>query len=94
MVNTVLCSITAHAFKQFADAIEAGTPAKQVAQEALAASWKVPTCILIYSMGIALDALFWLTAFAVVHSQNTASVFNSSCVLYIPRAGGVQRQRL
>jgi hypothetical protein len=41
MVNTVLCAITAHAFKQFADAIEAGTPAKQVAQEALAASWKV-----------------------------------------------------
>lgn len=42
MVNTVLCCMTAQAFRQFADAIEAGTPAKQVAQQALAQSWKVP----------------------------------------------------
>lgn len=41
MVNTVLCAITAQAFGHFADAIEAGTPAKQVAQDALTASWKV-----------------------------------------------------
>jgi glutamine synthetase type III len=41
MVNTVLCAMTAHAFKQISDAIEAGAAPKKVAQDALANSFKV-----------------------------------------------------
>ena len=41
MVNTVLCAITAQAFKQLADAIEAGSSPKTAAQTALKNSWKV-----------------------------------------------------
>lgn len=41
MVNTVLATITAKSFKDFADAIEAGKSAKEVAREALNESWKV-----------------------------------------------------
>ena len=40
LVNTVLATITANAFKEFADAIEAGKSPKTVAQEALRSSWK------------------------------------------------------
>lgn len=41
LVNTVLATITAKAFKDFADAIEAGATPKSVAQKALKSSWKV-----------------------------------------------------
>jgi glutamine synthetase len=41
MVNTVLNTITAQKFKQFADAIEAGAKPAEVAGEALNKSWKV-----------------------------------------------------
>ena len=41
LVNTVLASITAKAFKDFADAIEKGATPKAVAQKALKESWKV-----------------------------------------------------
>ena len=41
LVNTVLASITAKVFKEFADAIEAGATPKSVAQKALKDSWKV-----------------------------------------------------
>eukprot|EP01038_Epipyxis_sp_PR26KG_P006842 gene6842-9366_t len=41
LVNTVLATITANAFKQFSDAIEAGATPKEVAQKALSDSWKV-----------------------------------------------------
>ena len=41
LVNTVLATITAKAFKDFADAIEAGATPKSVAQKALKNSWKV-----------------------------------------------------
>jgi hypothetical protein len=40
-VNTVLASIAAKAFKEFADAIEKGATPKSVAQKALKDSWKV-----------------------------------------------------
>ena len=40
-MNTVLASITAKVFKEFADAIEAGATPKSVAQKALKDSWKV-----------------------------------------------------
>jgi glutamine synthetase len=40
LVNTVLSTIVANAFKEFADAIEGGQTPKAVAQEALSASWK------------------------------------------------------
>lgn len=40
LVNTVLATICASAFKEFADAIEGGATARSVAQEALQASWK------------------------------------------------------
>eukprot|EP01040_Poterioochromonas_malhamensis_P006851 gene6851-7387_t len=40
-VNTVLATICAQSFKQFADAIEAGASAKDVARKALNDSWKV-----------------------------------------------------
>ncbi|KAJ1410917.1 hypothetical protein B484DRAFT_402791 [Ochromonadaceae sp. CCMP2298] len=40
LVNTVLSTIVANAFKEFADAIEGGKTPKVVAQEALKASWK------------------------------------------------------
>jgi len=40
-VNTVLATICANAFKEFADAIEAGANAKDVARKALNDSWKV-----------------------------------------------------
>jgi len=40
LVNTVLATITANAFKQFADAIEAGQTPAAVAQAALKSSWK------------------------------------------------------
>eukprot|EP00600_Ochromonadales_sp_CCMP1393_P006390 CAMPEP_0174968086 /NCGR_PEP_ID=MMETSP0004_2-20121128/7934_1 /TAXON_ID=420556 /ORGANISM="Ochromonas sp., Strain CCMP1393" /LENGTH=678 /DNA_ID=CAMNT_0016217271 /DNA_START=128 /DNA_END=2164 /DNA_ORIENTATION=- len=40
LVNTVLATICANAFKEFADAIEGGKTPKQVASEALKASWK------------------------------------------------------
>jgi glutamine synthetase len=39
MVNTVLNTITANAFKEFADAIEAGASPEQVARDALKESW-------------------------------------------------------
>ena len=41
MVNTVLNTITAQKFKQFADAIEGGASASSVAGDALNKSWKV-----------------------------------------------------
>merc|ERR1712232_208952 len=41
LVNTVLNTITADAFKSFADAIEAGKKPQDVASEALNGSWKV-----------------------------------------------------
>jgi len=41
IVNTVLASITAKAFKEFADAIEKGASPKSVAQDALKKHWKV-----------------------------------------------------
>ncbi|GMH87743.1 hypothetical protein TrST_g3110 [Triparma strigata] len=41
MVNTVLNTMTAQKFKQFADAIEGGASPEKVAQDALSASWKV-----------------------------------------------------
>ena len=41
LVNTVLASICANAFKEFADAIEAGKSPNAVAQEALNVAWKV-----------------------------------------------------
>jgi glutamine synthetase len=41
MVNTVLNTMTAQKFKQFADAIEGGASPEKVAQDALNASWKV-----------------------------------------------------
>jgi len=41
MVNTVLNTITAKSFKDFADAIEAGGKPAEVAQKALKESWKV-----------------------------------------------------
>ena len=41
MVNTVLATITAKSFKDFADAIEKGAAPKDVARKALAGSWKV-----------------------------------------------------
>lgn len=40
LVNTVLAAITAKAFKEFADAIEAGQTPKAVAQSALKESWR------------------------------------------------------
>ncbi len=40
LVNTVLAAISAKAFKEFADAIEAGQTPKAVAQAALKASWR------------------------------------------------------
>lgn len=40
-MNTVLASIAAKAFKEFADAIEKGATPKSVAQKALKDSWKV-----------------------------------------------------
>jgi glutamine synthetase len=39
-VNTVLSTIVANAFKEFADAIQGGQTPKAVAQEALKSSWK------------------------------------------------------
>ena len=41
MVNTVLASITAKAFKEFSDAIEKGAKPREVAAKALNANWKV-----------------------------------------------------
>ena len=41
LVNTVLASITAKSFKEFADAIEKGGKPKDVARKALTESWKV-----------------------------------------------------
>merc|ERR1719158_1857790 len=41
LVNTVLNTITARAFKDFADAIEGGKSPKEVAQRALKDHWKV-----------------------------------------------------
>lgn len=41
MVNTVLAMIVANAFREFSEAIEAGTAPKVVAQAALRDSWKV-----------------------------------------------------
>jgi glutamine synthetase len=41
LVNTVLNTITARAFKDFADAIEGGKSPKEVAQQALKDHWKV-----------------------------------------------------
>jgi len=41
MVNTVLNTLTANAFKEFADKIEGGASPQQVASEALDAHWKV-----------------------------------------------------
>ena len=41
LVNTVLNTITAKAFKDFADAIEKGTKPADVAKAALKDSWKV-----------------------------------------------------
>jgi glutamine synthetase len=41
MVNTVLATMCAKVFKEFSDLIEAGTPAKKVAQDALSKHWKV-----------------------------------------------------
>lgn len=41
LVNTVLASITAKAFKSFADQIEKGSKPNDVARKALAESWKV-----------------------------------------------------
>ena len=40
-MNTVLASITAKVFKEFADAIEGGATPKSIAQKALKDSWKV-----------------------------------------------------
>ena len=40
-VNTVLATISAAAFKEFADAIEGGKKPEQVAQEALNKHWRV-----------------------------------------------------
>ena len=40
LVNTVLATITANAFKEFSDAIEKGESPKSVAQKALKSSWK------------------------------------------------------
>lgn len=40
LVNTVLATIVANAFSEFADAIEAGQSPKSVAQKALQTSWK------------------------------------------------------
>jgi hypothetical protein len=41
MVNTVLNTIVAKAFREFSEAIEAGQAPKQVAQQALRDAWKV-----------------------------------------------------
>lgn len=41
LVNTVLSSISAKAFKDFADAIQAGQSPKEVAKAALNTHWKV-----------------------------------------------------
>jgi len=41
MVNTVLNTMCAFVFKEFADAIEAGATPDSVAQKALKDSWKV-----------------------------------------------------
>jgi hypothetical protein len=43
LVNTVLASMCAYAFKDFADKIEAGASPAAVAQQALKESWKVRT---------------------------------------------------
>merc|ERR1712137_169969 len=40
MVNTVLATICASSFKEFADQIEAGASPKEVASQALQDSWK------------------------------------------------------
>jgi glutamine synthetase len=41
LVNTVLATITANAFKEVSDAIEKGATPKEVAQKALKDSWKI-----------------------------------------------------
>ncbi len=41
LVNTVLATITAAAFKEFADAIEKGQAPAAVARAALQSAWKV-----------------------------------------------------
>jgi hypothetical protein len=41
LVNTVLATITANAFREFSEAIEAGETPKAVAQRALKESWNV-----------------------------------------------------
>lgn len=41
MVNTVLATIVANAFREFSEAIESGLTPKVVAQNALRDSWKV-----------------------------------------------------
>ena len=41
LVNTVLATITASAFREFSEAIEAGESPRSVAQRALKDSWKV-----------------------------------------------------
>jgi glutamine synthetase len=48
LVNTVLNTITAKAFKEFADAIEKGQKPADVAKKALESSWKVIYLIYIY----------------------------------------------
>ncbi|KAJ1465613.1 hypothetical protein T484DRAFT_1595630, partial [Baffinella frigidus] len=40
-VNTVLCALTAEAFKEFSDKIEAGQSPQEVAKVALNEHWKV-----------------------------------------------------
>ena len=46
LVNTVLATITANAFKEFSDAIEAGAKPREVAEKALKHSFKVCKFIL------------------------------------------------
>ena len=47
LVNTVLATITAAAFKEFADAIESGKAPADVARASLNESWKVTLSFII-----------------------------------------------
>ena len=103
LVNTVLATITAKAFKDFADAIEAGATPKSVAQKALKNSWKVSVWYVIaWELQTSSGAECITTHCTVERLSPLTLTFLSTPLHHCPfplplsidMAGDLQRQRL
>ena len=72
LVNTVLATITASAFREFSEAIEAGESPRSVAQRALKDSWKVRSPVFLFSVSFLSLFYVLLTSLLAIATAVTA----------------------